>query len=100
MSAVDNLDLDEIDKFNELAHRWWDTDGDFKPLHDINPCRLTYIQEKADLAGGPMLDVGCGGGILAESVARLGFDTTGIDMAEKALGVAKLLALESEVSVR
>ena len=96
MSAVDNVDLDEIDKFNELAHRWWDTDGDFKPLHDINPCRLSYIQEKADLAGGPMLDVGCGGGILAESVARLGFDTTGIDMAEKALGVAKLHALESE----
>ena len=100
MTAVDNVDLDEIDKFNELAHRWWDTDGDFKPLHDINPCRLSYIQEKADLASGPMLDVGCGGGILAESVARLGFDTTGIDMAEKALGVAKLHALESEVSVR
>ena len=63
MTAVDNVDLDEIDKFNELAHRWWDTDGDFKPLHDINPCRLSYIKEKADLAGGPMLDVGCGGGI-------------------------------------
>ena len=59
MTAVDNVDLDEIDKFNELAHRWWDTDGDFKPLHDINPCRLSYIQDKADLAGGPMLDVGC-----------------------------------------
>ena len=100
MTAVDNVDLDEIDKFNELAHRWWDTDGDFKPLHDINPCRLSYIQDKADLAGGPMLDVGCGGGILAESVARLGYDTTGIDMAEKALGVAKLHALESEVAVR
>ena len=54
MTAVDNVDLAEIDKFNELAHRWWDTDGDFKPLHDINPCRLGYIQDRADLAGGPM----------------------------------------------
>jgi 2-polyprenyl-6-hydroxyphenyl methylase/3-demethylubiquinone-9 3-methyltransferase len=100
MTAGENVDPEEIEKFNDLAHRWWDTDGDFKPLHDINPCRLSYIQEKADLAAGPTLDVGCGGGILAESIARLGFETTGIDMAEKALGVAKLHALESDVNVR
>lgn len=100
MAAGDNVDPEEIAKFNELAHRWWDPDGDFKPLHDINPCRLSYIQDKADLAAGPILDVGCGGGILAESIARLGFATTGIDMAEKALGVAKLHALEHDVAVR
>ena len=97
MTQRDNVDPEEIEKFNDLAHRWWDTNGDFKPLHDINPCRLSYIQDKADLAAGPILDVGCGGGILAESIARLGYDTTGIDMAEKALGVAKLHALEDEV---
>jgi 2-polyprenyl-6-hydroxyphenyl methylase/3-demethylubiquinone-9 3-methyltransferase len=100
MAAGDNVDPEEIAKFNELAHRWWDPDGDFKPLHDINPCRLSYIQDKADLTAGPVLDVGCGGGILAESIARLGFATTGIDMAEKALGVAKLHALEHDVAVR
>lgn len=100
MTSGENVDPEEIEKFNDLAHRWWDTDGDFKPLHDINPCRLSYIQEKADLAAGPTLDVGCGGGILAESIARLGFETTGIDMAEKALGVARLHALESDVNVR
>ena len=100
MTERDNVDPEEIEKFNELAHRWWDPEGDFKPLHDINPCRLSYIQDKADLAAGPTLDVGCGGGILAESIARLGHDTTGIDMAEKALGVAKLHALEDDVPVR
>ena len=99
MSAGDNVDPGEIEKFNELAHRWWDTEGDFKPLHDINPCRLSYIQQKADLGAGPVLDIGCGGGILVESIARLGHDTTGIDMAEKALGVAKLHAMEQEVTV-
>ena len=72
MTERDNVDPEEIEKFNDLAHRWWDTEGDFKPLHDINPCRLSYIQDKADLAAGPTLDVGCGGGILAESIARLG----------------------------
>jgi 2-polyprenyl-6-hydroxyphenyl methylase/3-demethylubiquinone-9 3-methyltransferase len=90
-----NVDQQEIAKFEALASRWWDPEGDFRPLHDINPARLAYVQERADLAAGTLLDVGCGGGILAESLARAGARVTGIDMAESPLSVARLHALDS-----
>lgn len=90
-----NLDQEEIAKFNALASRWWDPEGDFRPLHDINPVRLAYIRERTDLTAGPSIDVGCGGGILTEALAEAGSTVTGIDMAEKALGVARLHAMEA-----
>ena len=90
-----NADQQELDKFAQLAHRWWDPDSEFKPLHDINPLRLDYIDEAAGLAGKKVLDVGCGGGILAESMATRGAQVTGIDLGEKALKVARLHLLES-----
>jgi 2-polyprenyl-6-hydroxyphenyl methylase/3-demethylubiquinone-9 3-methyltransferase len=99
MANAQNVDPEEISKFNALASRWWDLNGDFKALHDINPSRLNYIQERTELGDGPIIDVGCGGGILAESLAAAGAQTTGIDMATKALGVAKLHALDSEIQV-
>ena len=95
-----NADPAELDKFNRLAHRWWDPQGDFKPLHQINPLRLEWIDNHARLAGKHVLDVGCGGGILAESMARRGAQVTGIDLSEKALRVAELHVLESRLSVR
>jgi 2-polyprenyl-6-hydroxyphenyl methylase / 3-demethylubiquinone-9 3-methyltransferase len=85
-----NVDQAEIAKFDELAHRWWDPAGEFKPLHDINPLRLGWIERHARLAGSAVLDVGCGGGILAESMARAGAKVTGIDLSEKALRVAQM----------
>ncbi|HDP88605.1 MAG TPA: bifunctional 2-polyprenyl-6-hydroxyphenol methylase/3-demethylubiquinol 3-O-methyltransferase UbiG [Thioalkalivibrio sp.] len=94
-----NVDHNEISKFEELAHRWWDPDSEFKPLHDINPLRLDYIDARARIAGKQVLDVGCGGGILAESMARHGAEVTGIDMGEAPLSVAKLHMLESGVKV-
>jgi 2-polyprenyl-6-hydroxyphenyl methylase / 3-demethylubiquinone-9 3-methyltransferase len=94
-----NVDDQEIAKFEALAHRWWDPEGDFRPLHDINPIRLAYIVERADLQAGPLLDVGCGGGILSESLARAGATVTGIDMAGSPLSVARLHALETGVEV-
>lgn len=94
-----NVDQEEIGKFEALAHRWWDPEGDFRPLHDINPVRLDYIQDKQPLAGARVIDVGCGGGILAESMADAGADVVGIDMAESPLSVARLHALESGASV-
>ena len=94
-----NVDHNEISKFEELAHRWWDPDSEFKPLHDINPLRLDYIDARARIAGKQVLDVGCGGGILAESMARRGAEVTGIDMGETPLSVAKLHMLESGVKV-
>ena len=94
-----NVDLDEIDKFNALAARWWDPSGEFRALHDINPARVEYILQRTEIDAGPAIDVGCGGGILCEALAQAGADMTGVDMAEKALGVAKLHALENEVSV-
>jgi len=94
-----NLDPQEIAKFEALASRWWDPEGDFRPLHDINPMRLDYIRARADLAAGPVLDVGCGGGILSESMARTGATVTGIDMAGAPLAVARLHALETGTSV-
>ncbi|WP_312266492.1 bifunctional 2-polyprenyl-6-hydroxyphenol methylase/3-demethylubiquinol 3-O-methyltransferase UbiG [Neisseria sp.] len=93
-----NVDAAEIDKFSRLAHKWWDKTSEFKPLHDINPLRLGYIDGHAGLAGKTVLDVGCGGGILSESMAKLGAAAvTGIDMAEKSLKIAKLHALEENV---
>ena len=85
-----NVDATEIEKFSQLAEKWWDTTGEFKPLHDINPLRLDYINTTASLAGKNVLDVGCGGGILAESIAKTGaVNVLGIDMAEKSLKVAQ-----------
>ncbi len=90
-----NVDPTELDKFSQLAHRWWDTSSEFKPLHEINPLRLNYINRIAPLRGKTVLDVGCGGGILSESMAALGATVTGIDLGDKALQVAKMHLLES-----
>jgi 2-polyprenyl-6-hydroxyphenyl methylase/3-demethylubiquinone-9 3-methyltransferase len=94
-----NLDPAEVDKFNRLAHRWWDPAGEFRPLHDINPLRLEWIAGHAALAGAAVLDVGCGGGILAEAMARRGARVTGIDLSDKALRVAELHLHESGLGV-
>ncbi|MFZ5556987.1 MAG: bifunctional 2-polyprenyl-6-hydroxyphenol methylase/3-demethylubiquinol 3-O-methyltransferase UbiG [Pseudomonadota bacterium] len=90
-----NVDPLELEKFNQLAHRWWDPHSEFKPLHDINPLRLDLIDETAGLDGKRVLDVGCGGGILAESMTERGAHVVGIDMGEKPLKVAQLHLLES-----
>jgi 2-polyprenyl-6-hydroxyphenyl methylase/3-demethylubiquinone-9 3-methyltransferase len=97
--AAPNVDPNELRKFDALAHRWWDADGEFKPLHDINPLRLNFIERSVDLAGLRVLDVGCGGGILAEGLARRGAEVTAIDMAEAALQVARLHLHESGLEV-
>ena len=89
-----NVDQSEISKFSALAHRWWDPNSEFKPLHAINPLRLGWIQSFINLEGKKVVDVGCGGGILAESISQAGANTTGIDLSEKALKVAELHALE------
>lgn len=94
-----NVDPLEIEKFSDLAHRWWDPHAEFKPLHEINPLRLDYIDSIADLRGKTVLDVGCGGGILAESMAARGASVTGIDLADKPLKVAQLHLLESGLEV-
>ena len=91
-----NADPAELAKFSAVAHTWWDLEGDFKPLHRINPLRLDWIAGQCALAGKQVLDVGCGGGILADSMARRGAQVTGIDLASKALKVAKLHALEAQ----
>ena len=97
---MSNADQAELDKFSQLAHRWWDANSEFKPLHDINPLRLEWIFGLAGgLQGKRVVDVGCGGGILSESMARQGAQVTGIDLAEKPLKVAKLHQLESGVQV-
>ena len=90
-----NADPAELAKFSDLAHRWWDPESEFRPLHQINPLRLDWIQSQLPLAGRRVLDVGCGGGILADSMARKGADVVGIDLAGKALRVAQLHALET-----
>jgi 2-polyprenyl-6-hydroxyphenyl methylase/3-demethylubiquinone-9 3-methyltransferase len=90
-----NADPIELEKFSQLAHKWWDPNSEFKPLHDINPLRLDYIDRLAVLAGKSVLDVGCGGGILSESMAGSGAEVTGIDLSDKALQVARLHLLES-----
>ncbi|MFA6921715.1 MAG: bifunctional 2-polyprenyl-6-hydroxyphenol methylase/3-demethylubiquinol 3-O-methyltransferase UbiG [Gallionella sp.] len=99
---MSNADPIEIEKFSQLAHKWWDPQSEFKPLHEINPLRLNYIDRLAGLAGKTVLDVGCGGGILSESMAGLNANVTGIDLSDKALQVAKLHLLESgkQVSYR
>ena len=89
-----NVDQSEIAKFSALAHRWWDPNSEFKPLHAINPLRLDWIKSFVNLEGKKVVDIGCGGGILAESISQSGADTTGIDLSEKALKVAQLHALE------
>lgn len=97
---MSNVDQAELDKFSQLAHRWWDINSEFKPLHDINPLRLEWITQLAGgIQGKRVIDVGCGGGILAESMAAQGAQVTGIDLAEKPLKVAKLHQLESGVQV-
>lgn len=90
-----NVDPAELEKFNQLAHNWWDPNSEFKPLHEINPLRLNYIDQLAGLDGKEVLDVGCGGGILSESMAEKGANVTGIDLGEKPLKIAKLHLLES-----
>jgi 2-polyprenyl-6-hydroxyphenyl methylase/3-demethylubiquinone-9 3-methyltransferase len=95
-----NVDPAELEKFSSLAHRWWDPEGEFRPLHDINPLRLEWIARHAELAGAAVLDVGCGGGILAEAMARRGARVTGIDLSEKALRVAQLHLHESKLDIR
>ena len=86
---IKNLDHEEVNKFDELAEKWWDIDGEFKPLHQINPLRVGFIQERSSLKGKKILDVGCGGGILSEALSELGADVTGIDASENTIGVAK-----------
>jgi 2-polyprenyl-6-hydroxyphenyl methylase/3-demethylubiquinone-9 3-methyltransferase len=95
-----NADPAELAKFSDLAHRWWDPDGEFRPLHEINPLRLEWIDRYAQLAEKKVLDVGCGGGILAEAMAQRGASVTGIDLSGKALRVAELHLHESGLGVR
>jgi 2-polyprenyl-6-hydroxyphenyl methylase/3-demethylubiquinone-9 3-methyltransferase len=95
-----NVDPLEVQKFSKLAHRWWDQSSEFRTLHEINPLRLEWINTCVTLAGKTILDVGCGGGILAESMAKKGAHVTGIDLSEKALKVADLHSLESGVQIR
>ena len=97
---MSNVDQTEIDKFSALAHRWWDPTSEFKPLHAINPLRLDWIKSISPISGKKVLDVGCGGGILSESMSKEGAQVTGIDLSTKALKVAELHQLESGVSVR
>ena len=92
---MSNADPIELEKFSQLAHKWWDPNSEFKPLHEINPLRLAYIDRIASLAGKTVLDVGCGGGILSEALADAGATVTGIDLADKSLSVARLHLLES-----
>ncbi|GMV46975.1 MAG: hypothetical protein AMXMBFR66_23730 [Pseudomonadota bacterium] len=92
---MNNVDAQELAKFGDIAHRWWDPDSEFRPLHQINPLRLGWIDGLAVLRGKDVLDVGCGGGLLAEAMARSGARVTGIDLASRALGVARLHALEA-----
>lgn len=94
-----NADPQELNKFGDLAHRWWDPNSEFKPLHDINPLRLGWIDRNCGLKGKQVIDVGCGGGLLSEGMAALGAKVTGIDLGEKALAVAKLHLLESGLKV-
>ena len=92
---MSNADPIELEKFSQLAHKWWDPNSEFKPLHEINPLRLAYIDDIAQVSGKNVLDVGCGGGILSEALAGAGATVTGIDLADKSLSVAKLHLLES-----
>ena len=95
MTTTLNADPQELAKFSELAHRWWDAESEFRPLHEINPLRLNWIEQQVRLAGKHVVDIGCGGGILSDSMARRGANVLGIDLAGKALKVAQLHALEA-----
>ncbi len=95
---MSNVDAQELAKFSELAHRWWDPESEFRPLHQINPLRLAWIDQLAGLAGKQVLDVGCGGGILSEAMAGKAKHVTGIDLAARPLGVARLHAMEAGVA--
>jgi 2-polyprenyl-6-hydroxyphenyl methylase/3-demethylubiquinone-9 3-methyltransferase len=99
MTQTANIDPAEIKKFEDLASRWWDIQGEFKPLHEMNPLRLNFINSGSALAGKSVCDIGCGGGILSESMTRCGATTTGIDMGKAPLSVARLHALESELDI-
>jgi 2-polyprenyl-6-hydroxyphenyl methylase/3-demethylubiquinone-9 3-methyltransferase len=90
-----NADPAELQKFSDLAHRWWDPNSEFKPLHDINPLRIDYVAERVALAGAKMIDIGCGGGLITEALAERGAIVTGVDLSERALTVAKLHLKES-----
>jgi len=96
MNTTVNADPAELAKFSDLAHRWWDADGEFRPLHQINPLRLDWINSLCPVKGQSVLDVGCGGGILTDSLARAGATATGIDLSSKALRVAQLHALDAQ----
>ena len=98
MHHTDNVDLAELAKFSDLAHRWWDPESEFRPLHQINPLRLDWINHLVPLHKQRVLDVGCGGGILAEAMAHQGADVLGIDLADKPLKVAQLHAMEAGVA--
>ncbi|MDA7691724.1 bifunctional 2-polyprenyl-6-hydroxyphenol methylase/3-demethylubiquinol 3-O-methyltransferase UbiG [Methylophilaceae bacterium] len=95
-----NVDIQEIEKFNLLAHKWWDPTSEFKPLHEINPLRLSFIKSSVNIKGKKVLDVGCGGGILSESLANEGADVTGIDQGDRVIKIAKLHAKESGIKVK
>ena len=94
-----NIDQAEVEKFNALAHKWWDPTSEFKPLHEINPLRVNFIKSKVDLKGKKLLDVGCGGGILSESMAKEGAHVTAIDQGEKVIKIAQLHNLESKLDI-
>jgi 2-polyprenyl-6-hydroxyphenyl methylase/3-demethylubiquinone-9 3-methyltransferase len=94
-----NIDQSEKDKFDAVASGWWDPEGPFRPLHELNPARLKFVDERAPLRGARVVDVGCGGGILAESMARKGARVTGIDVADRVLAIARLHLLESQLEV-
>lgn len=98
MTTTPNVDPAELAKFSDLAHRWWDPDSEFRPLHQINPLRLEWINNLVPLAGKKVLDVGCGGGILSDAMARTGAEVLGIDLASKSLKVAQLHALEAQTA--
>lgn len=99
-NAIDkNVDPAEVEKFNALASRWWDKNSEFKPLHEINPLRVNYINQHSPVAGLKVADIGCGGGLVSEGLAQLGADVTGIDMGETPISVAKLHLLESQLDV-
>ena len=94
-----NVDPDEIAKFEALASRWWDENSEFKPLHDINPLRASWIDQFSEVKGKSLIDVGCGGGLLSEAMAHRGATVTGIDMGEAPLSVARIHLLESQLDV-
>lgn len=98
MTATENVHLHEINKFGSLAERWWDLQGEFKTLHDINPLRISFILDHAELEDKRVIDVGCGGGILTEALAKNGADATGIDLSEELIDIAELHGLESGIT--